>query len=91
MGRVTVNATLPLGITQREKVVWLLRSADAVCSTTLLGEFIPRAAAVIYRLRRSGHVIRSRPCTQNHGHASPQIEYVLEALPSDPRDRRHDY
>ena len=75
MGRVPVNATLPLG---------LLLSAD-VCSTTPLGEFIPRAAAVIFRLRRSGYVIRSRPCTQNHDHASPQIEYVLEALPNDPR------
>ena len=85
MGRVPVNATLPLGNTQREKVVGLLLSADAICSTTLLGEFIPRAAAVIFRLRRSGYVIRSRPCTQSHDHASPQIEYVLEALPNDPK------
>ena len=72
MGRVPVNATLPLG---------LLLSTDAVCSTTLLGEFIPRAAAVIHRLRRSGYVIGSRPCSQNHDHASPQIEYHLEPMP----------
>ena len=78
-----MTATLPIGTTQREKVVGLLLSADAVCSTPLLGEFIPRAAAVIFRLRRNGYVIRSRPCTQNHDHASPQIEYVLEALPHD--------
>jgi hypothetical protein len=85
MGRVPVNTTLPLGTTQREKVIWLLLSADAVCSTTFLGEYIPRAAAVIHRLRKSGYVIVSRPCSRTHGHASPQIEYRLVDQPTDLR------
>ena len=36
MGGTAVNPTLPFGTTQQERVVWLLLSADAVCSTTLL-------------------------------------------------------
>ena len=44
MGRVPVNITLPLGATQREKVIWLLRFGDAVCSTTFLAEFTRRAS-----------------------------------------------
>ncbi len=44
MGRVPVNTTLPLGTTQRQKVIWLLPFGDAVCSTTFLAEFTPRAS-----------------------------------------------
>ena len=85
MGRVPVNTTLPPGDTQRERIVWLLLSADAVCSTTFLEEYIPRAAAVIHKLRKAGYTITTHSCRQRHGHSSPQIEYVLEALPKDPR------
>lgn len=79
-----MTSTLPFGTTQRDKVVYLLLSAEAVCATTFLEEFIPRAAAVIHRLRKMGYIIVSRPCRRGHAHASPQIEYVLEALPYDP-------
>ena len=72
---------IPFGTTQREKVVWLLLSADAVCSTAFVEEYIRRAAAVIHRLRRDGYIILSRPCTRGHDHASRQIEYVLQMLP----------
>ena len=72
---------IPFGTTQQEKVVWMLLSTDGVCSTTFLEEYIPRAAAVIHRLRRDGYIILSRPCTRGHEHASRQIEYVLQVLP----------
>jgi hypothetical protein len=72
--------------TQREKVVRLLLSADACSSKRFLNERIPRAAAVIFRLRGDGYTIVSRPCTRGHDHSSPQIKYVLEALPFDPKE-----
>ena len=77
--------SLPLGTTQREKVVWLLLSSEAVCSTTFLEEYIPRSAAVIHKLRRAGYLIVSQPCGQKHDHTSPQIEYCLLGLPTDPK------
>lgn len=77
--------TLPFGSTQREKVVWLQLSSDAVCSTTFLEEYIPRAAAVVHKLRQDGYVPFTRRCNRGHRHQNPQIEYVLEALPYDPK------
>ncbi len=67
--------------TQRDRVLAMLASDEAVCATTLFRAFIPRAAAVVHRLRREGYVIWSRSCSQDHAHAHPQIEYVLVALP----------
>ncbi len=54
---------------------------EAVCSTDFLADYIPRAAAVIHQLRRSGYGIVTRPCSRGHAHATRQIEYVLEWLP----------
>lgn len=72
--------------TQRDKVLSWLLSEEAVCSTTLLGRYVPRGAAIVHLLRSQGFVIVSRPCSRRHEHANPQIEYVLEALPFDPSD-----
>lgn len=67
----------------------MLLDADAVCATTFLSCFMPRAAAVVYRLRRQGYAISSRPCSRSyHDHATPQIEYVLEGLPYAPEGSR---
>lgn len=71
--------------TQLEKVVRLLLSADA-CSSERFHERTPRATAVIFRRRGDGYTIVSRPCTRGPDHSSPQIEYVLEALPFDPKE-----
>jgi len=65
---------------QRERVLgWLMQGP--VCGTTLLAEMIPRYAARISELRRDGHVIGTRRCSnQQHHHQSRQVEYVLDTL-----------
>lgn len=73
--QVTTNKRPP---TQRERIDALLRAEEAVCSTTLIASGMPRAAAVIHRMRRDGVVITSRPCSRPwHSHGTPQIEYTL--------------
>jgi len=70
--------------TQRDRTIAFLRAEDAVCSTTLLKDYIPRGATIIHRLRRAGWLIETRPCSRvGHDHATPQIEYRLTAVPSD--------
>ena len=67
-------------VRQQDRVLALLNRGP-VCSTTLLAEFIPRGAAVVYRLRRQGYPIWTRPCSRpGHEHNSPQVEYVLGTL-----------
>lgn len=64
-------------VRQQDRVLALLHRGP-VCSTTLLGEFIPRGAALVHRLRRAGHPIITRPCSRpGHRHDTPQVEYVL--------------
>lgn len=76
--------------TQRERVLTMLRQGP-VCSTTLLEAYIPRAAAVIHKLRREGKAIATRPCTRpGHSHESPQIEYVLNHEDAGPRPGSND-
>ena len=61
--------------TQRSRIMsWL--EAGPVCGTTMLRFHIPRYAARINELRRDGHTIITRPCTQHH-HDTAQVEYVL--------------
>jgi hypothetical protein len=67
---------------QAGQVLAMLLEAPAVCSTTFLDRFIPRAAAVIHKLRKQGYVIVTQECTRGHRHHNRQVEYVLEALPS---------
>lgn len=71
-----MTMTLPMTAhTQRQHV--LARLLDGpVCSTVLLNDGIPRAAARVHELRRSGFAIVTRRCSQHH-HGSRQIEYVL--------------
>lgn len=71
-------------LTQRDRILAMLLEADAVCSTTFLDQRMPRAASSIYRLRKEGFVVVSRPCMRGHDHENPQIEYSLIALPTDP-------
>lgn len=71
--------------TQRERVVAMLRDAEAVCATTFFDSYIVRAAAVVHKLRKAGYSIATRPCTRPwHAHSTRQVEYVLEAMPFDP-------
>jgi hypothetical protein len=72
--------------TQAGQILAMLLAAPAVCSTSFLAEYIPRAAAVIHKLRKQGYVISTRSCTRGHGHTHRQIEYRLEALPFNPKD-----
>ena len=72
-------------VTQLERVERLLRRSDAVCSTTLLKEHLPRAAAHVHTLRRQGWMIQTRACSdESHVHETYQVEYALVALPFDP-------
>lgn len=68
--------------TQLVEVLTLLKEREAVCGTELLGRYIPRYAAVIHKLRGQGFTIETRPCTRNHTHDSPQVEYHLTAVPN---------
>ncbi len=61
---------------QRARILsWLTQWP--ICATTLLQQRIPRGAARINELRRQGWLIETRPCTQDHLHATKQVEYVL--------------
>jgi hypothetical protein len=71
---------------QRDKVFRWLMAEEAVCATTFLARYVPRAAAHVHALRKLGFVIVSRPCSRGHYHETRQIEYVLEALPFDGSD-----
>ncbi len=51
-----------------------------LCSTTILGMFIPRGAARISDLRAEGWIVETRPCSK-HSHDTRQIEYVLRNTP----------
>ena len=51
-----------------------------LCSTTILGMYIPRGAARIADLRNDGWDIETRSCSQ-HSHDTRQIEYVLHGSP----------
>ena len=69
------------GPTQVDQVLQMLQNGP-VCATTILNKYIPRGADCIYRLRKAGHNITSRPCCRpGHLHNTHQIEYVLQ--PSD--------
>lgn len=70
--------------TQHNRVLQMLDEAEAVCSTTFLAEFIPRAGARIWDLRQEGYAIETRRCRQ-HKHRTRQIEYRLLARPGQPR------
>jgi hypothetical protein len=74
--------TKPKSSGQAGQVLAMLLEAPAVCSTTFLERYIPRAAAVIHKLRKQGYVIVTQECTRGHRHHNRQVEYVLEALPS---------
>ena len=64
-------------ISQKERVYRMLL-AGPVCGTTLLNEHIPRYAARISELRRTGLNIDTRECSRHlHQHRTKQIEYVL--------------
>lgn len=65
-----------MSTSQRSRILsWL--GAGPVCGTTMLRFHIPRYAARINELRRDGYTIVTRPCQQDHGHTTPQVEYVL--------------
>ena len=67
-------------VRQQDRVLALLRLGP-LCSTSLLELYIPRGAAVVYRLRQAGYPIWTRPCSRpGHEHTSPQIEYVFGTL-----------
>jgi hypothetical protein len=68
---------------QLVNVLSLLKEREAVCGTELLGNYIPRYASVIHRLRKRDYLIETRPCSRvGHTHESPQIEYRLAAVPN---------
>ncbi len=73
--------------TQHDRVLHLLDAAEAVCSTTFLALFIPRAGARIWDLRQEGYVIETRRCRQ-HKHRTRQIEYRLLSRPGQPRQAK---
>lgn len=72
----------PGHVSQDARILHLLEEYGAVCATTLFELRMPRAAAVVHRLRKRGYVIVSEPCTdRDHRHQHPQIQYRFEAQP----------
>jgi len=73
-------------LTQRERVLAMLRDADEGCGSIFYQAYIPRFSVQIHALRKAGFVISKRPCDlDRHDHEGTGWLYKLEAVP-DERD-----
>lgn len=67
---------------QRETVLYMLtNNPQGVCGTRFLELHIPRYSARLGELKKEGHVISRRTCTNpHHGHRGVQYEWFLSEV-----------
>jgi len=72
-------------LTQRDRVLAMLRDAREVCGSTFYSAYLPRFSVQVHQLRRAGYVISKSPCDlARHDHEGTQWLYRLEAVPDEP-------